>query len=80
MIVIGRRYGHSSVAAQIIMNILLNEMIIIGSGFLPLLHGQTFPGDIIEDKEGIESINNNITRLIKYCELIQDYQLLNQKV
>lgn len=62
--VIGRRYAHEAVANQLMMNILLNEMIIYGSGFIPLLHGKSFPGEIINDEEGIYSFNNMIERII----------------
>lgn len=64
--VIGRRYSHEAVASQIISNILLNEMILIGSGFIPLLHGQTFPGEIQYDKEGIDSFNRSISYVVNY--------------
>ncbi len=67
VVVIGRRYAHTSVASQVIMNILLNEMIIVGSGFLPLLYGQgKFPGNIGFDREGLESLYANIGRLIEW--------------
>ncbi len=65
--VIGRRYSHESIATQIINNILLNEMIIVGSGFLPLLHGEDFPGHIETDSEGIEAFHKNLQHAIEYC-------------
>lgn len=66
IIVVGRRYAHSMVASQLIMNILLNEMVLVGSGFIPLLEGRSFPGNVLEDSEGIEALNKSISRLIDY--------------
>ncbi|QWU13755.1 Multimeric flavodoxin WrbA [Paenibacillus sophorae] len=65
---IGRRYGHESTATQIMENILLNEMIILGSGFLPLFHGTTFPGNIENDKEAIDAFEKSITRVVEYIQ------------
>ena len=75
VIVIGRRYGHDTVAAQVIMNILLNEMIIIGSGFLPLLQGvEKFPGNIMADEEGLDSFDKNVQKMADWYEKIGGYK------
>lgn len=67
VVVVGRRYAHTSVATQIMLNILLNEMVIVGSGFLPLMYGLgDFPGDINLDGEGIESFHKNLSRTIEW--------------
>lgn len=64
IVVVGRRYAHEAVVQQIIMNVLLNEMVIYGSGFLPLLKGNSFPGNIMEDEEGIESFDKMVNRVV----------------
>ena len=64
VVVVGRRYGHDMVASQVISNILLNQMIMVGSGFLPLMQGRTFPGEIEKDEEAIKALEDTITRLL----------------
>lgn len=67
VIVIGRRYAHTTVATQILLNILLNEMIVVGSGFLPLFYGLgKFPGDVNFDTEGIEALKQNLKRTLEW--------------
>lgn len=72
--VIGRRYAHEAVAQQLVMNILLNEMIIYGSGFLPLLNGNSFPGNVMEDQEGIEAFNKMIERIAEVKRKGENYE------
>lgn len=64
VVVIGRRYAHESVVQQCIMNIMLNEMVLYGSGFLPLLKGDSFPGNIMNDYEGIEAFDKMLNRVV----------------
>lgn len=64
IVVIGRRYAHESVVQQCIMNIMLNEMILYGSGFLPLLKGDSFPGNIMNDHEGIDAFDKMLNRVV----------------
>jgi multimeric flavodoxin WrbA len=67
VIVIGRRYAHLNVIAQLFMNIHLNEMIILGSGFpLMVMCEGEFPGDAMLDDEGKNSIDKCITRMVEY--------------
>lgn len=67
VVVVGRRYAHTSVAAQMLLNLLLNEMVVVGSGFLPLMFGfGDFPGDIGIDEEGIASFHKNLSRTIRW--------------
>lgn len=67
VIVIGRRYAHTSVATQVLLNVLLNEMAVVGSGFLPLIFSTgEFPGDINLDTEGIEALKRNLERTIEW--------------
>ncbi len=67
VIVVGRRYAHLNVISQIFMNIYLNEMIILGSGFpLVVMCDGDFPGDAMLDDEGKNSIDRCITRMVEY--------------
>lgn len=43
-------------------------MIIVGSGFLPLFYGGTFPGDISKDTEARMALEKNIKRLIEWTK------------
>ncbi len=66
-IAIGRRYAHTSVIAQLFMNIYLNEMIIVGSGFpMTIFSYGEFPGDAMLDSEGKDSISQGLTRMIDF--------------
>jgi hypothetical protein len=72
VVVVGRRYAHTSVAAQVLMNILLNEMVVVGCGFLPLLHSYgAFPGDVTLDYEGIDSLQKSISRIVEWHHLVR---------
>lgn len=67
VIVIGRRYSHTQVLSQIYLNIYLNEMIVIGSGFPSTVfcYGN-FPGDFDMDNEGKKAITESISRMIEF--------------
>jgi|GEM_PF-533148 len=64
VIVIGRRYSHDAIFAQITKNFFLNRMILVGSGFPAFLNGGR-PGEIFQDNEGIDSIHRMVLRLIQ---------------
>ncbi len=61
IIVIGRRYGHTAVYAQIVLNIMLNKMILAGSGFPVLFMGML--GGALDDSEAVESLDQTIDRM-----------------
>lgn len=62
VIVVGRRYGHTSVYSQIVLNIMLNKMILAGSGFPVLFMGML--GSASEDIEAVEALEQSLDRMI----------------
>ncbi|MBY8854394.1 NAD(P)H-dependent oxidoreductase, partial [Saccharothrix sp. MB29] len=51
VIVTGRRYAHTEVYNHLVTNVLLNRMVLIGSGFPAIVYGNQ-PGDAQYDDEG----------------------------
>ncbi|WP_410512211.1 flavodoxin family protein [Paenibacillus sp. BR2-3] len=72
VIVTGRRYNHQHVHSQIVNNILLNRMIMVGSGFPALLHaGQT--REAFSDLEGMDSVRRMVNRMIDMISAMKHY-------
>lgn len=61
IVVVGRRYGHTAVYSQIMLNIMLNKMIVAGSGFPALFLGML--GGILDDAEALEALDQTIERM-----------------
>lgn len=61
IIVVGRRYGHTAVYSQIMLNIMLNKMIMAGSGFPALFYGML--GGAIDDSEALEALGQTVERM-----------------
>jgi multimeric flavodoxin WrbA len=61
IIVVGRRYGHTAVYAQIALNIMLNKMIMVGSGFPALF--MRMLGKSSDDREAIEALEGMLERM-----------------
>jgi multimeric flavodoxin WrbA len=61
IIVVGRRYGHTAVYSQIMLNIMLNKMIMAGSGFPPLFFGML--GGAADDLEALEAVGQTVERM-----------------
>jgi multimeric flavodoxin WrbA len=79
VIVTGRRYNHQHVHSQIVNNILLNRMIMVGSGFPALLHaGQT--SEAFSDLEGMDSVRRMINRMIDMISAMKNYSLITNDV
>lgn len=71
-IITGRRYNHQHVHSQIVNNILLNRMILVGSGFPALLHaGQA--SEVFSDLEGLDSVRRMINRMIDMISAMKHY-------
>lgn len=70
IIAVGRRYSHDAVFSQIIRNLLLNRMILIGSGFPAFLNGGQ-KGDIFKDKEGLDSVYRMSIRMYDIAMFIK---------
>lgn len=61
IVVVGRRYGHTAVYSQIMLNIMLNKMIMAGSGFPALFLGML--GGVLDDTEALESLDQTVNRM-----------------
>lgn len=61
IIVVGRRYGHTAVYSQIMLNIMLNKMIMAGSGFPALFFGML--GGVEDDIEALEALGQTVDRM-----------------
>ncbi len=65
--VVGRRYAHEPVHAQLVDNLLLNRMILPGSGF-PATVRAGGPSDVALDTEGISAM---LAMLDRMCALVR---------
>ncbi|MFG1940836.1 flavodoxin family protein [Micromonospora tulbaghiae] len=73
IIVTGRRYSDSSVHNQIVNNLLLNRMILVGSGFPVLLRNTTgTPG--LTDPEGVDALERMVHRMVDMVQLLKRHQ------
>lgn len=70
-VVTGRRYAHETVYHQLVSNILLNRMILVGSGYPPVIHGGA-PGSGMRDIEGLASLKSHVSRMIGMARLLKD--------
>jgi len=61
VVVVGRRYGHTEVFSQVVLNILLNKMILVGAGFPPIFQTQLAP-----DKEAELALQDTLDRLYEF--------------
>lgn len=75
VVITGRRYAHGHVHSQIVSNLLLNRMIVVGSGFPAVLFAGG-PGEIKHDSEGLAALHCMITRMIEMARVIKCYSLL----
>lgn len=78
VIVVGRRYAHLQVYSQLISNILLNRMILVGSGFPAALFAGA-PGDVDSDLEGLSALQSMVTRMVDMARLMKDYRAIAQR-
>lgn len=75
VLVTGRRYNHEHVFSQLLLNVLLNRMIVVGSGFPALLQGGA-PGAALRDREGIDAVDRTIVRMLDMVALLRRYRAL----
>ena len=73
VIVTGRRYSHGDVHSQLLNNVLLNRMLVAGSGFPAVVHGGD-RGEALEDREGVDSVRRLVDRMLDLIELLDDYR------
>ncbi len=75
IIVTGRRYNHGQVYAQLAMNLMLNRMILVGSGF-PAMVNAGGPRDVLADSEGLDSVRRMVVRMVDMARLLRDHRAL----
>jgi multimeric flavodoxin WrbA len=71
VIVTGRRYNHDLVHTQLVSNILLNRMILAGSGFPALVLGGR-PGAALDDLEGLAAVDATLDRMVGMIQFLGD--------
>lgn len=81
-IVTARRYSHLHAYNQLVLNMLLNQLIVPGSGFPCILHGGR-PGKALDDTEGMASVEQTVTRMVEViaalrCTPIGDHSRRNR--
>lgn len=69
VIVTGRRYSDTTVHHQLVDNLLLNRMILVGSGFPALLRNAAGP-PALTDREGLDALARMVDRMIDMCLLL----------
>lgn len=71
IIVTGRRYAHELAWGQVALNVMLNKMILVGSGFPAVIKndGQLL-GRKILDSEGKKAVQESIEKIVDYFNLI----------
>lgn len=64
IIVTGRRYGHEMAWAQVALNVMLNRMTLLGSGFPSVIKndGKTL-GSQVQDREGLASVHETLGKM-----------------
>lgn len=79
VIAVARRYNASNVWGQLLANVLLNRMIVVGSGFPAEIHA-LHRGDAAKDDEGMTNVSRMVDRMIDMIELLADYRRLTGRV
>ncbi|MEV0565436.1 flavodoxin family protein [Dactylosporangium sp. NPDC050588] len=75
VIAVARRYNNSDVTGQLMANVLLNRMIVVGSGF-PAEVQALHKGDYANDEEGLTNVTRMVERMVDMIELLNNYREL----
>jgi multimeric flavodoxin WrbA len=75
VIVVGRRYSHTEVYSHMVLNVLLNRMIMVGSGFPAIVYGDR-PGEARHDDEGLDMVGRQLDRMLDLAELLAEHRRL----
>ncbi|MEV0186538.1 flavodoxin family protein [Streptomyces sp. NPDC050625] len=73
IIVTGRRYSEGSVHNQLVDNLLLNRMILVGSGFPALLRNTSREPELT-DTEGLEAVERMVERMLDMIQLLRRHE------
>lgn len=66
VIVVGRRHALAAPHAQLVSNLLLNRMILAGSGLPAVIHAGG-PAEVDRDKEGLDAMYRMLDRMADMC-------------
>ncbi len=69
VIVTGRRYSHMDVYAQLLHNVMLNRMILVGSGYPAVVHAGG-RGEASFDHEGIDAVMRMVHRMVDMIDIL----------
>lgn len=75
VIVTGRRYAHTEVHSHLVTNVMLNRMILVGSGFPAIVYGNQ-PGDALHDDEGLQMLDRMLHRMADMIALLDEHRQL----
>ena len=75
IIVTGRRYSDASVHNQLVDNLLLNRMILVGSGFPALLRNSSSE-PALNDPEGVDALERMVHRMLDMVHLLKRQEAL----
>lgn len=75
IIVTARRFSDVDVHNQLALNLLLNRMILVGSGFPAVLRGGT-RGEALTDVDGVDALDRMVHRMVDMMELLDTHQTL----
>lgn len=70
-VVISRRYNDTQVYEQLLLNMLLNRMVVVGSGFPAILRGGA-SGRALDDVEGVEALDRMVERMVGMVRLLKE--------
>jgi multimeric flavodoxin WrbA len=73
--VVGRRYGHTAVFSQVVLNVLLNKMILVGSGFPPCFQTQ-----LAHDPEAEQALCETLDRLCEHHRRLHSIGAVNSRL
>lgn len=69
--VVGRRYSHEGVVSQLHLNMMLNKLILPGSGFPPTFRSELHP-QFLDDLEAVEAATAMVARTAEIAATIKE--------
>ncbi|MGC4811693.1 flavodoxin family protein [Micromonospora sp. DT228] len=73
VVVVGRRYSHVDVHAQLLHNVMLNRMLLVGSGFPAVVHAGD-RGEALADREGVDAVTRLVDRMTDMIHLLREHR------
>lgn len=73
VVVVGRRYSHVDVHAQLLHNVMLNRMLLAGSGFPAVIHAGE-RGEALADREGVDAVTRLVDRMTDLIQLLREHR------